>query len=588
MTEGRVKNLLMVGTVPHQLTSGAEVIEKTPGSGVLDKDVTTTLIEKGIKVFNFFPSFFHRDNPRIRTLLLGQESPHQGLRHNVPIFTSTPLSDYRFDQMTKEGFIRYMKIFTKELASFIRRIEEAEGPLDVAHVAHLFNNMVAMAMINRSRIQNGERAIPVVAQAHGTALKFFRHEGRMMDMGAHWLMGSPSEPWNLSLSEVVYSYLKENFEDTLGAKDTEGLKFLERLRNPMLIGFLRIVAPSLLGVGGIISISDSIKEQIRIMFPDYPTDSVLTVPNGLKLDKFFPMEKANQAEILLELRTTETTGSRPVSRTDLDAKHIVVFTGKFVGWKNLDAFLRAIQTVERHFDAKGEKVLTFVVGSGSPTNVAQYEGLAERLELRRTYFLGQLPHATINKLNNLAKIGVYPSSNEPFGLVGIECMASGTPAITGTGGFAEFIDSTVGKVLNNPTDVAELSETIVTALTEDWKTKKGPDARARAESFDWGPKVDQYIDFYEKVMNGHHDYQPARVTRYDFVRLMQKLRTLRLSPQLIKEHLLRLAPEAEKAELPAELVRQALKHGSCVQTTKDIELVTRGIERKMEGLATRK
>jgi len=588
MTRGRVKNVLMVGTVPHQLTSGGQVIEKTPGSGVLDKDVSTVLEQKGVKVFNFFPSFFRRDNPRIRTLLLGEESPHEGLRHNVPIFTSTPVSDYRFDQMTKEGFVGYMKTFTKELAGFIRRIEETEGPIDIAHVAHLFNNMVAMAMINRSRIQNSERAIPVVAQAHGTALKFFRHEGRMMDMGAHWLMGSPSEPWNLSLSDVIYPYLKENFEDALGAKDTEGLKFLERLQSPMLIGFLKVVAPSLLGVGGILAISDSIKAQILTMFPDYPADSILTVPNGMMLDKFFPIDKLNQSEVLQGLRTTKTTGSRPVSRTDLDAKHIVVFTGKFVGWKNLDAFLRATQAVEQHFKAKGEKVLTFVVGSGSPSNVAQYEGLAKSLGLKRTYFLGQLPHATINMLNNLASVGVYPSTNEPFGLVGIECMASGTPAIAGTGGFTEFIDTTVGTVLSDPTDIVELSKTIVTALTEDWKTKKGPTARTRAESFDYGPKVDQYIEFYEQIMDGHNDYKPNRVTRYDFVRLMQELRTLRLSPALIKQHLLTLAPDAEKAELPAELVRQALKHGSCLQSVSDIEVVTRAIEKKMDGLATKK
>ena len=101
----------------------------------------------------------------------------------------------------------------------------------------------------------------------------------------------------------------------------------------------------------------------------------------------------------------------------------------------------------------------------------------ETLELRNTFFLGPLLHKAIAHYNTIADVGVYPSRNEPFGLVFIECMACGTPVIgVNSGGPRDFVTDEVGGLVPECEGndlVNALLATIRKALTEDWKGTKG-------------------------------------------------------------------------------------------------------------------
>ena len=69
-----------------------------------------------------------------------------------------------------------------------------------------------------------------------------------------------------------------------------------------------------------------------------------------------------------------------------------------------------------------------------------YYELANDFELKNTFFIGSQDQSTIAKINNAVDLGVYPSKNEPFGLVLIETMASGTPVIgADSGGPKDYV-----------------------------------------------------------------------------------------------------------------------------------------------------
>lgn len=581
MNAGRVERVLTVGTVPHQLEINGKVVEATPGSGILEQYVTSALEKLGIDVYKFFPSKHLRESDKVKTLRFGENSP-DGLYHDIPIFTNTPCSQFRFDQMKQTQFVNYIRTFVSSLEKFINRIEQRNGPISIVHVSHLFTNMLAMGMVNKSRISDDRKPIPVVAHAHGTAIKFFERETFMQSLGAQWFMGSSLSPYNITLPEIVYSYLKQNFAEALGIKDTEGLAFLEKLIQPTLVGFMDLIAPSLLGVGGIFAISPQIQNQIHDTFPDYPRDSIRHIANGFDPDTFEPLS-LKRAEVLAELKTTKTTGGTPIQRHDLDAEHVITFTGKFADWKGLETLLHSAAKYESHFEAGGETVVTLIVGTGSGKQIAKYEGLAEKIGLKHTYFLGQLPHKTIAKLYNISKLGVFPSDNEPFGMVGIECMACGTPPIAGTGGFQSFINDEVGAILTEPKNVEMLTKLIIKGLEENWKfTSKGDAAHKASESYTWTSKVQEMVKFYNSVMKGHNNYRIARLVRTHFNRLILNLNELRLSPALIKKHLLSVVPNADEAEVPAELVRHALKHGGTARTIEQINELVKCLEEKKD------
>lgn len=166
---------------------------------------------------------------------------------------------------------------------------------------------------------------------------------------------------------------------------------------------------------------------------------------------------------------------------DFDA--VVVFCGKFAGWKRLDALLHAAAIYEK---SDTRKIATLIIGSGPHEDQVNMQSLAlDELKLQRTFFLGPRAQDELSTLFNTADVGCFPSYKEPFGLVFIECMATGTPVIgANSGGPKDFVTPEVGALVPETDDQSELAnslaEMIQTALQKDWKACKGETAAKTA------------------------------------------------------------------------------------------------------------
>uniref|UniRef100_A0A0A9XGQ1 Putative glycosyltransferase ypjH n=1 Tax=Lygus hesperus TaxID=30085 RepID=A0A0A9XGQ1_LYGHE len=86
----------------------------------------------------------------------------------------------------------------------------------------------------------------------------------------------------------------------------------------------------------------------------------------------------------------------------------------------------------------------------------------------------------------VADLGLFPSKDEPFGLVFIECMACGTPVIGAkSGGPLDFVTEDVGTLIDEGTNdevSKRVYEAVIRALNEDWKTSKGSKCKEYAMS----------------------------------------------------------------------------------------------------------
>ncbi len=98
---------------------------------------------------------------------------------------------------------------------------------------------------------------------------------------------------------------------------------------------------------------------------------------------------------------------------------------------------------------------------------------------------------------------VLPAVGEPFGLVLVESLAAGTPAVAArSGACPEILDSPAVGRLFEPDDPASLAAAMAAALELARRPATGPACRNRAAHFDWGRLVEAYEREYERAVAG--------------------------------------------------------------------------------------
>jgi alpha-1,6-mannosyltransferase len=126
---------------------------------------------------------------------------------------------------------------------------------------------------------------------------------------------------------------------------------------------------------------------------------------------------------------------------------------------------------------------------------------AHEAGLKCVSFLGDRPVSDRARLLAIADVVVVPSQAEPFGLVALEAMASGTPVVAiNAGGVSEIVNEETGTLLRTrkPT---ELASAVLRAISEDWKTSKGATAKRYVQlQHDPSKWVKRLLNIYEDVI----------------------------------------------------------------------------------------
>lgn len=358
------------------------------------------------------------------------------LEHDVPICESvSPVSSYRFHSMDDQEFREYKDKLTSFVENQIERIEKTEGQsITIAIAHHTFLNPLILSEINQKRRERNRPEFKILCFVHGTALKMFAKEMSGED---------PDYP--------------RRFLDVMRKSGTfEG--------------------------GGEISACAMISEEqlsrFSEIFPNYPSDQMHLSVNGYDAEIFRQNKKlfSDRLALLSKWQLPISPIASAPNRIDCAPEYVIAFCGKFADWKRLDCLLSAAKQYEKEYN-----VATLIMGSGPKDAVEHYHSLAYcEYQLQQTYFLGPLQQTQIAQVNAMADLGVYPSRNEPFGLVFIECMACGTPVIgADSGGPKDFVNSKVGALVpeaEGDSLVGSLVSVVGTALRENWKRSKGDHA----------------------------------------------------------------------------------------------------------------
>jgi glycosyltransferase involved in cell wall biosynthesis len=188
--------------------------------------------------------------------------------------------------------------------------------------------------------------------------------------------------------------------------------------------------------------------------------------------------------------------------------NFILFVGSIEPRKNLKALLQAYAAyVTRH---AGAEWLVVAGGKGwlndDLSQVAADLAVAERVK-----FLGYVQEADLRVLYSAAKLFVYPSIYEGFGLPPLEAMACGAPVITSnTSALPEVVGDAA--LLIDPHNSRALYQAMQRVLSDEpLRLKMRQQSLARATLFSWERTAEETLAVYEEVCPEHS--KAARAAR---------------------------------------------------------------------------
>lgn len=114
-------------------------------------------------------------------------------------------------------------------------------------------------------------------------------------------------------------------------------------------------------------------------------------------------------------------------------------------------------------------------------------------------FLGFVPIEVLRIFYDAAKVFIFPSLYEGFGLPPLEAMAHGTPVVTSNG---SALPEVVGNaaLLVNPENIFEISRALYRSLTDtELRDHMKQAGKLQAQRFSWDISVRKLISVYEEV-----------------------------------------------------------------------------------------
>ncbi|NLA04437.1 MAG: glycosyltransferase family 4 protein [Firmicutes bacterium] len=223
------------------------------------------------------------------------------------------------------------------------------------------------------------------------------------------------------------------------------------------------------------------REEIEGVF-NLPPDKISIVPNGIRAEAF------------------RVSSPDPGVRRQFAApgEKILFFIGRLVREKGVQVLLQALPQIEERFPG----VRAVIAGQGPYGEELHRLSLHSGID-RRVTFAGYIDEETRNQLYALADAAVFPSLYEPFGLVALEAMATGTPVVVSdTGGFAETVEHGVNGVRVAVENAAALADQICLLLGNPDLARRLSQRALKdvAEHYGWPAIARRYEEIYQRVV----------------------------------------------------------------------------------------
>ena len=227
--------------------------------------------------------------------------------------------------------------------------------------------------------------------------------------------------------------------------------------------------------------SNYMKSELQRLF-GLPFEKINVVPNGVNLNLYSGVERD------YEFRRQYAA----------DNEKIILFVGRLVYEKGIQHLIAAMPKIlEKYHDSK-----LVIAGKGGMIDELKAQVNAMGIS-NKVYFTGYMNSKQVVKMYKCADVAVFPSTYEPFGIVALEGMLSGTPVVVSdVGGLNEIVQHGENGMKSYAGNPNSLADSIVSLLYDPalcMKVAKNAKAKVRAE-YNW-QKIAQDTHFaYQKAI----------------------------------------------------------------------------------------
>jgi glycosyltransferase involved in cell wall biosynthesis len=280
------------------------------------------------------------------------------------------------------------------------------------------------------------------------------------------------------------------------------------------------VLPPLIHCRSVVTIHDC----IHLMFPQYlpgrvahayakvqmwtaahRSDRVLTVSETSKQDilrRFrIPADKVTVVYNAIDERLTIPPAPEDFARVRVRYQlrdPFALYVGNIKPHKNLERLIEAFRELRQQPEFESLKLV--IIGD----EISKYQGLRRAVHRHKLHkhvrFFGFVAPETLGVLYRLARVFVFPSLYEGFGLPPLEAMYFGTPVVTSN---VSSLPEVVGDaaILVDPYSSESIAEGMRRALLdEELRASLREKGMARAREFSWESSVRQIHEVYTEVM----------------------------------------------------------------------------------------
>lgn len=189
--------------------------------------------------------------------------------------------------------------------------------------------------------------------------------------------------------------------------------------------------------------SNYMKNEVQRLF-GLPYDKINVIPNGVNLQLF------SNVNVDYDFRRQYA----------MDNEKIILYVGRLVYEKGIQNLIAAMPKIlDRYHDSK-----LIICGRGG-----MIDDLREQVKYlgidNKVYFAGYCDSKKMQKMYKFADVAVFPSTYEPFGIVAIESMLSGTPTIVSdVGGLNEIVEHGVTGMKSYAGNANSIADSVLALL----------------------------------------------------------------------------------------------------------------------------
>jgi glycosyltransferase involved in cell wall biosynthesis len=231
-------------------------------------------------------------------------------------------------------------------------------------------------------------------------------------------------------------------------------------------------------------------------------DKLIAISESTRRDVIRLLNVAPQRIVSIPLAASPDYRSLPAdcvaevcARYDLRPGQYIAYVGVLEPRKNVPLLIEAYAALAAEFPA----VPLVIAGKKGWMYDEIFQRLAALGLEQRVRFLGYVPDGDLTALYNGARVFVYPSRYEGFGLPVLEAMQCGTPVITtNVSSMPEVAEAAA--LLVEPDDVAGLATALRRVLTDDTLARDlAQRGHRRAAAFSWQRCAQETLQVYQSL-----------------------------------------------------------------------------------------